>query len=269
MLGKLIKNEFKANAHSLLGIYCAVAGTLAVVLISYLLDITWISALSTITLFALSFVLVVVTFVTVVMSYQRSLFGAQGYLSFSLPVKGSELIASKAITSFVWMLLSYGIAIALWIFIASYLGSLVGEDVKLMFKEILMMLGKFPSKTMIVQVVVMALITVFLQLAILIASIYFSLTLSNTRRFQHHSLAYAVAIFIVVYIIIQICLYVFTTYLPLSVSFTMNGVKLVFKSMSTNSIQSFGLSGLLFELVATVLLFFGTGKLMASKVNIK
>ena len=111
MLGKLIKNEFKTSAHSVANIYLAAAITIAVMLLSYAVHIKWISVISTVALLLISVIAVIITLVAVIANFYKTLYGPQGYLSFTLPVKSGQLLASKAIVSFVWMFASYIITI--------------------------------------------------------------------------------------------------------------------------------------------------------------
>lgn len=112
MLGKLIKHEFQSSAHSVMNIYIAAAVALAAMLLSYAVKVTWVGVIGSIALIIIGLICVVITLVAVVTNFNRTLYGAEGYLSYTLPVKSSALLASKAIVSFVWVLLSYIFMIA-------------------------------------------------------------------------------------------------------------------------------------------------------------
>lgn len=48
--------------------------------------------------------IIVISYVQILLFYQRSLFSAEGYLSLTLPVSRGRLLASKIITTFIWFL---------------------------------------------------------------------------------------------------------------------------------------------------------------------
>ena len=115
MLSKLLKHEFAATWKPLAALDAAlifmglvlhfVAGMLpdaepsvglAVVVFSF-------TAIFYITIIAAN----IVALVLLVMRYYKNLYTAEGYLTFTLPVSTNSVIATKAISGFVWMFLSY------------------------------------------------------------------------------------------------------------------------------------------------------------------
>ncbi|MEG0743284.1 MAG: hypothetical protein RR493_00755 [Erysipelotrichaceae bacterium] len=122
MLGKLMKFEFKSTYRSYLFLYSillAVATMLSfriseeygkfdvMIIIIYTILITVIS---------------VFTFVNILKSYQNSMYGKNAYLTHTLPVTTNQLLVSKSIVAFVWILLSFGIvAISLLILFLPHL----------------------------------------------------------------------------------------------------------------------------------------------------
>lgn len=108
MLGKLMKYEFRATARYFLPIYGAImAFSLLIGLRGF--NENFMSALNVIlpAALGLSFVgLGVMTLLMVVKRFDSNLLGDEGYLMFTLPVKVSSLIASKILTSLLWMITS-------------------------------------------------------------------------------------------------------------------------------------------------------------------
>ena len=270
MLGKLIKNEFKANSHSIGMIYIVAAVAVALMAASYIADVTWISAIATIVLIAAGFIAVVVTFVSVISNFQKTLYGPQGYLSFTLPVSSGQLLAAKAITSFAWMLLSYLVAIGIFIGVYLYATAMVGEDVKMAIDMMMTMFDGIPSKGTIKLVLLLVTLAVFIQIVVLIAQLYFAITLANTRALQKLGGFAAVIVFFAVFIVMQVISVLLSQYVPLSIVLTSEG--LFYSTTSTMADPlglSFGIAGMIFNVLCSAALFWGTAKLMNTKVNIK
>ena len=111
MLGKLLKQDFRATARIMLPLYAAVPVLgLFTNLITRLCEnqngflIRAIGALVSF-VFSLSLIAAVVTTVVLmILRFYRNLMTDEGYLMFTLPVSTTELIFSKLIVSVVWFL---------------------------------------------------------------------------------------------------------------------------------------------------------------------
>ena len=171
MLGKLIKNEFKANIHTIGMIYVVAAAAILIMMAAYIVEITWLSAIATIVLIATGFLAVVMTFVSVVSNFKKTLFGGQGYLSFTLPVTSGQLLAAKTITSFCWMLLSYAVAIGIFIGVYLYATAMIGEDVKMALQMLTSMFEGIPDVNTIKLVIALAALIIFIRIVVLIAQL--------------------------------------------------------------------------------------------------
>ncbi len=270
MLGKLIKNEFKANLHTIGMIYVVAAAAILIMMAAYIVEITWLSAIATIVLIATGFLAVVMTFVSVVSNFKKTLFGGQGYLSFTLPVTSGQLLAAKTITSFCWMLLSYAVAIGIFIGVYLYATAMIGEDVKLALQMLTSMFEGMPDVNTIKAVIAIAALIIFIRIVVLIAQLYFAITIANTRIMQKLGGFAAVAVFFAVFIVMQVISVLLAQYVPLSIVLTGEG--LFYSTTSTMSDPiglSFGVAGTIFNVVCAAALFVGTAKLMNTKVNIK
>lgn len=271
MLGKLIKNEFKSSAHSVLNIYLAAAITIVIMLLSYFTKITWISTLSTVALLTISGVAILITLVAVVSNFYKTLYGAQGYLSFTLPVKSGQLLAAKAIVSFAWILLSYIIAIAIWIGVYFYAAAKIGQDRITTIKTLLQMFEGVPGEKAIKQLLIFVCVFIFVQIAVFIAQVYFAITLANTKTFQKIGMMSAIFIFFAIFIVMQIMIGILTSYVPIALTVGAEGLVLSFEQSMVNYTGgiSIGVTGFIFQILAAAALFSGTAYLMKNKVNIK
>lgn len=133
MLGKLLKQDFRATARIMLPLYAAVPVLgLFTNLINHLCEnqtgflIRAISALVSF-VFSLSLIAAVVTTVVLmILRFYHNLMTDEGYLMFTLPVSTTELIFSKLIVSVVWFLGTFAVD-ALGMLLSGMLGGY--EDV--------------------------------------------------------------------------------------------------------------------------------------------
>lgn len=129
MLGKLLKQDFRATARIMLPLYAAVPVLgLFTNLITRLCEnqngflIRAIGALVSF-VFSLSLIAAVVTTVVLmILRFYRNLMTDEGYLMFTLPVSTTELIFSKLIVSIVWFLGTFAVD-ALGLLLSGTLGS--------------------------------------------------------------------------------------------------------------------------------------------------
>lgn len=117
MVGKLIKNELKAGLHFMTPIYIvtAVISALIYILLGKAAE-TENAPQAAMLIIGICFVCICVflgTIISVISNFNKSMFKDQGYLTFTLPVTSNQLLFSKALCSFFWILLSYIITLAL------------------------------------------------------------------------------------------------------------------------------------------------------------
>lgn len=128
MLGKLIKNEFRATARTFGAMYLIVfIVTVLLKLVieiqdAFQLDNVVINILSfvTITAFVLGIIGVIIgTFILILKRFYDNMLKNEGYLSFTLPATVGQHIASKSIVSYIWVIVSavfiFGIVIILFL----------------------------------------------------------------------------------------------------------------------------------------------------------
>jgi hypothetical protein len=253
----------------MMNIYVAAAVTIGIMLIAYAIDISWLSAMATIALFLIALIALIITFVGVIANFYKTLYGQQGYLSFTLPVTSGQLLAAKAIVAFLWMIVSYAVSIGIMIWIYDYVTSLIGENNLNMIKTIISMFRSMPGAKAIKGYLVLLVLAVFVQLAFLISELFFSITFANTRIMQKLGAAGPIVVFFAIFIIAQICNFLLTNYVPITVSPGTDGLVFSFGTAMSTKDLSFGVTGVIFQFLVSIGLFFGTGWLMNHKVNIK
>lgn len=110
MLTKLLKYEFKATARTYGTIYLALLVVAGLLGFTFRVENDFTESRVFDVLFILydllAMALVVVTVITVIQRFTKNLLGREGYLMHTLPVTESQLVASKLISSAVWLLAS-------------------------------------------------------------------------------------------------------------------------------------------------------------------
>ena len=110
MLKNLLKYEFRATARTYGGIYLALLAAAGLIGFSFRGDRaaaqSHVFEIGVTIYSLLVMALVIVTIVTVIQRFTKNLLGREGYLMHTLPVTESQLVASKLLSSAVWLLAS-------------------------------------------------------------------------------------------------------------------------------------------------------------------
>ena len=106
MLGKLIKYEFKATMRSFLAIYASLILTGVLIGIFMFANVEVGMSLGMLIMVALMITLGVLTITVIIKRFSKHLLGDEGYLMMTLPVSAKKIVASKIITSVVYLILS-------------------------------------------------------------------------------------------------------------------------------------------------------------------
>lgn len=273
MLGKLLKYELKHSARYVMTIYGCAAAATAFMFLGMLAKVTWISVVGSMVLYFVGIIAVVMTLVSVIKNFYDTLYGKQGYLTFTLPVKCSSLLISKIIVSFFWIILSCVLMAVIFVLIwlnakSQTNGSLDGIVEAIKLSGILDML---PSVGMIIKFVLIVAVIALLNILTFVGFVYFAVTLANTRALQKHPKLFGFLIFFASYAVSNSISAKLTSSLPLAVNITTEKVYIAFTSMNSAEgvLSSFGLGGTIFMAIVAVGLLFATGWIMEHKVNIK
>lgn len=145
MLGKLIKYEFKSTGRMLLPLY----GLLIILSFitrfstfnesNFITENTIMKIFSVVIILAyilVNFIVVIGTFVVIIQRFYKNIFGDEGYLMNTLPVKPWENITSKTIVAFIWSILSGIIAIVSFIIMIGVKFSDISSGLSKMMQEL-------------------------------------------------------------------------------------------------------------------------------------
>lgn len=278
MLGKLIKNEFKSTAHSMFGVFLAAGITFVIMLVVFLFKVKSLMTLSSVVLGAIAVAVLVITLFSIITMFNKSLYGAQGYLSFTLPVTGKQLLASKTIVSLIWVSISFLFAIAVTVFLVVYWVAQTSDSIKQVVHSIYEMLQNMegmPDPQTAIKVLTAVVVALFVKALFLIFKVAFSLAIANTKPFQKYNPIFiAILIYIAIYLVLTVG-NVCAAYIPVYLAIGSSGVGLTINEAviglpdSANIFMQMPILGYVFEIIVCSLLYVATGNIMTNHVNIK
>lgn len=267
---KLIKNDFLASARVIPLFYIIEAISLVVFLIGDHMQKQKLIITGVLVSLLVAFLLMFVTFFFVINDYHKSLFGQQGYLSFTLPVSSAQLLGSKLIVYGFWMIVSFANFVLVIDFLSRYIESdMVGEETVNTASSLLSMFMGFPSKAQIITYAIYFIFTFFALVLSFVIMIYFSIAASHMRAFQKRSVIYAVLIFVVTAIIYFVAITILDKYF---------GIYLMLRDDRSFSFAFGDAVGIgtplslmphTFMIVQDIVYFILTANIMHKRVNIK
>ena len=289
MVGKLIKNEFKANLTFLTPIYIVSAVLAAILYVIFIKAIDAESAeLSALLIIGIGLVglgIFIGTIVSIIINFNKSMFKDQGYLTFTLPVRSSQLLFAKAFSSFCWILFSYIINVLLFAgaFACVFFSFLEKYDIEYVKKTIQVLFTgtslfvklpwEDPSEILwaIVSIVVFAVIYIFVSTIYMVSQVYFSVSLSNVRLFQRFGIYSTIGIYFAVLAFSSTVSSFFNQLIPFHLTVGLKGMQPVYDTVPLGQMEDlvFGAGDLLFPIVATVFFFIATSWFMKHKINLK
>ena len=299
MLGKLIKNSFKANASAVYNVYIAMGIVGVVMLILMLVDWTkWgdrgigvgmaIKSICAIALCLTAFVGVILTFVSVFTEFERSMYSKEGHLTMTLPVKSSSLLFAKWLSGSFWVILSYT-ALCLCAFLSALylmrhsLDIVEGDEmyytmyemVKELISELCAAAGiNTPSLTVMLNLVSLYAIDGGIRAFVFVLMVYFGVTLSHCRPFNKlgsklGKVLYFFAAFFVIQTFAGIVTKLIKIYLVISEdAFTFTISEREVEAAWNLGYGAFSITNVYVVAVLSVVLFLGTAYLIDRKINV-
>lgn len=200
MLGKLIKHEMKITSRTILPMYfCFIVATMLlkvsfvfsegsfffIVHQSSVLDL-----LQILLIFAYGILLVgtvLLTYFMILKRFYSGMFGDEGYLMFTLPVSTRQLLNSKLISSFLWMLISVPLILGSFLFLfwntGTYQDLIYG--LSLVFEEIsILQTSGFSLGLLLAEMIILSILEILSSLL----NFYLAMTLGHHFCSEHRLL---------------------------------------------------------------------------------
>lgn len=275
MIGKLIKHDLIAGARRMGNIYLAAVIACAAMLFSAFLKSGFLRFLTSSAVVVIAFIAVIVTFVSVVFGANKSLFGREGYLTQTLPVRTSSLIFSKWLTSSVWVIISYSLAAVTFVGVAIYWTSenQDGAEVYDMIYSLLQSFGIGAESVYTTYLIISAVIGLF-NACIFVMFVLFAITISNIRPF-HKLGSFGVILYLALTVfIIQGISYGLESLCDITLIIRESGVSMsvdaaAIDEASRTGALLIGFTGVYFKALVTVFIYILTVQLTELKINLK
>lgn len=298
MLGKLIKNSFKANASSVYNTYIAMGIIGVIMVILMIVDWTkWgdsgiglglaVKVLASAALCLTAFIGVILTFVSVFGEFQRNMYSKEGMLTLTLPVKSSSLLLSKWISGSFWVILSYT-ALCLCAFgsmlylIRHSMGVIESNadysNIYYLVTEMVRQLSEAaginpPSLKVIGNLAALYAFSGAVRACVFVMLVFFGVTLSHVRPFSKLGkpgrIIYFFAGFFVVQTISSLITKLIKIYIVVSENaFTFTMYESDISLAWANGYGAFSITGVYVSAVLAVIVFLFTAVLIERKVNI-
>ena len=282
MFGKLLKNDLKAQWHSVSVIFLCIAIVVCAIelfislclknIISF--DNAWLKfgvvCFSGIAVMLLLFFACIVIQVAVGMLFSKTTFGRAGYLTLTLPVKTSSLVWSKTISGLIWTFIVYFLFLgSAWLWVSQ--SSFANDELRPMLEAVLNGFFNLSLKT-IFSMVIYGFAILAIVMFFVVQCMYFSITCSHVSPLSKLSVFSAIIIFFasfgtVAYLTYEIC--VISPFGLVVHNDTITITSNVFETFNSVGGLPIIISVPLFLLAVSVLLHFPIAYLTKHKVNVK
>lgn len=273
MFGKIIKNEIHHSARYNLVIYTVALAVSAFMGLSLITGSTGIGIISCFALYAVGIITVVVTLISVIKNFYDTLFSRQGYLTLTLPVKGSTLLLSKVLVSFLWIIVGLAVMASTLLLIFVFVRQRSAEEIDII-KSLIKDMGfleLLPSGAVVFEVLVVLALLGVSKMLTYVGYIYFSVTVANTKQLQSHPKLFGVLTCLAISGITSRISDFLTEKAPLTFFVTTQKAFFDFEPMGAvqGAILSYGIGGTIFSAIVALGLLVLTGYIIENKVNLK
>ena len=273
MLGKLLKYEIRHSARYTATIYLATIAFAAVSIIALLANSTWLGVTSCFMLYFAGIASVIVTLVSVIKNFYDTLYGRQGYLTFTLPVKCSTVLLSKLISSVLWIVVGF-LVMGLTLLVIFFYAKGKSESLFDTLLDSVLISGlaeMLPSGVVIAETVIVLALMALLTVITYVGYVFFVVTVANTRPFQSHPKLYGALVFLGIFSVVNTLSNILTENIPLTFNVATDKVFFAFADMFSveGTLLSYGIGGTIFSAIVAGGLLALTGYIMENKVNIK
>lgn len=264
MLRKLLKYEFRSIGRLLLFIYAAVI-VVALILggafrkVSYdpghYPDLLTYSGNSASDIFSIIYMIllmamVIITLVMIILRFYKNLLGQEGYLMHTLPVPKWMLVASKTITSLIWVLIGIAVS-ALSLVIILHVSGVTGLWAGLLNTTVI---DFAPGQ------IVFAICWMLVSIVAVILRFYFSMAVGNLAN--RHKFVFAVVVFIAVTIVIAILQ-------NTVISFSVIHMALTKGPNGETFVGAMEIRELIFQIILAAAFFAGTTWILQKRLNLE
>ncbi len=276
MLGKLLKYEVKAAGKVIPVLYLGIGLAYLLGKLAAVLHVAQMKTGLAVICLCMGVAAIVLALILAVLRYAKGLFGSEGYLAQTLPVGKGTLLASKMIAGYLLILLGIvglllGLAGMMDLFELGNIWELLVSALGDMFLPLLILLGAGG----------------LIQMFSTLSTVYFAVTLSNTKPFLSNNVLFAVVFYLAGGTVVGLVELASMLLLPIGVRLSGDGgLTLTFESMLLDLIKnpelwgssqdlavfehmSLGLGSVIADLAVGIFLLFITRWLLTRKIAVK
>ena len=268
MLKKLLKYDLRASFVPLGLLFLGAMLMFVLATIFKALHINQMVVSFAIFLVLVGIAMLVIAMVMLVMRFYKSLFGAEGYLTQTLPVGKGHILVSKFITAALLLITAF-IGCFLAIAGAMILSGVQWEQIQPIFD----------GTRGLHYLLTFAAVSAFVQMCATISQVYGAIVLSNTRMFLKNNILFAVIFYFASTMVVSILEMLGMLLIPLGLQFHEDGVSFVFSSslqslldgaMTGNS-STFvlGVGSVFIDVAVSIGLFLAARWLLIHKASVK
>lgn len=213
MLGNLTKHEFRATSRILPLFYLAILATAVPTVIFNAMNYAVMSVIFSILLILAGTFIIYGTVIYLVIRFYKGVYGPEGYLTMTLPVDESQILLSRGIVGFAWVMLSSVCFITTY----SYALKTMLHSSQSSAEEIAIVTNMFSGGFMW-----FLLISSVIGNLALLAEVYMCVTIAQVKPFRKLGLGAAVICYVILYFAQQIISLPLTIFVPLSIYYTPN-----------------------------------------------
>ena len=276
MLGKLLKYEVKAEGKVIPVLYLGIGLAYLLGKLAAVLHVAQMKTGLAVICLCMGVAAIVLALILAVLRYAKGLFGSEGYLAQTLPVGKGTLLASKMIAGYLLILLGIvglllGLAGMMDLFELGNIWELLVSGLGDMFLPLLILLGAGG----------------LIQMFSTLSTVYFAVTLSNTKPFLSNNVLFAVVFYLAGGTVVGLVELASMLLLPIGIRLSGDGgLTLTFESMLLDLIKnpelwgssqdlavfehmSLGLGSVIADLAVGIFLLFITRWLLTRKIAVK
>lgn len=274
MFGKLLKYDFSISFKAVSVSYIALAAILFMEISAIGLDVTWLGVVLGVSSVIFGWIVIFMTFVSLAKLFNDTMYGTQGYLSFTLPVDTSTLFLSKVVVATTWTIVSSIFLVIVFVinFVLIRDNALqLGEGSFMQIIEETGFLEMFPSVSVMIQYAITTAFLIICSISSFWSFVFFSITVANTQKLQAHPKLYGFGVFFALVVVVNSLSAKLTDALPIGIELAQEKMSIVFYSMnrSSEAIFTVGIGGTIFNVIVAVGLVFATMWFIENKVDIK
>ena len=256
MLKKLIKNEFKENYKEMLILYGVSLLAFSLLGLAIRFNIENLMIIMMIPAIASGFSFEIFIIININRSFNKKLFSKEGYLTFSLPVKMSQMLFSKYLSNIIWMFASFIVFIFDVVFLLLFAGAngLDFFDLELQYTGYYLFLAFY--------ILIYILVVSILLLTVILTILCFL----NMGKVKKHKVLVGILMFYGFQTLLTFCMN-FVIVIPYDITF--NNHKIGFERIDYEFFGASSINVLFLMIIMTVGLIFLVKHLMEKKIELE